>query len=317
VIFGLAACTALATSAVSAGALGGVVSDRLDVLAHFAPVTLTLAGLATLTALLSGTGRACFCAAVLGLFAIASSAALIAPELAAAARPLAAAPPLAERLRVLQFNVLRSNPEPEATAAAILAIDPDVIVLEEAHGPAAAIPKRLRSRYPHQVGCDDPRPCGTRILSRRPPLEVGGLQAPHTRDGSVNAAWMTLPLRAGGRATVVGTHYTWPLPAGAQQAQSRALGALLRRFPQETLIVTGDMNSTPWSFSLRRQDRRFNLERRTRGLFSWPAAVGRPAFLPIDHLYAGSAWRTVAVRRGRRTASDHYPVVADLAHAPS
>ena len=42
--------------------------------------------------------------------------------------------------------------------------------------------------------------------------------------------------------------------------------------PTDDVIVAGDFNSTPWSFSLRRQDRWFGLERRTRALPSWPAA---------------------------------------------
>ncbi len=304
-------------AAFAMAALGGGFSDRLDVLTHFAPLTAAGALVATLLALLISRGGSRLAAAALGSAAVAASGALIAPELIAAGRSEPAAPAGAERLRVLQFNVLRRNGDPAATAAVIRALSPDVVVLEEVNGAAAVIPDLLRIGYPHQVGCGDPRPCGTRVLSRRAPLASGGLQAPHDRDGSVNAAWMTLPLRSGARTTVVGTHYTWPFPGGPQQAQMRALDVLVRRFPSDTLIVAGDMNSTPWSYTLRRQDRALGLERRTRALFSWPEASGRLPLLPIDHLYAGSGWRTVAVGRGPRTASDHYPVVVDLAHAPS
>ena len=308
-------------AAVSAAGLGGSFSDRPDVLNHFAPPTAVAALAGTLLGLMIARGRARAAAGALGGVALFTSLALIAPELLASADRSPAATPEAERLRVLQLNVLRRNSDPEATAAIIRAVDADVVVLQEAYGAAGGIPGRLRARYPHQVGCNDPRPCGTRVLSRRAPLAAGGLQAPHDRDGSVNAAWMTLPLRSGARVTVVGTHYTWPVPAGPQQAQMRALEAFVQRFPSESLIVAGDMNSTPWSFTLRRQDRALGLERRTRALFSWPRfAFGVPSplpLLPIDHVYAGPAWRTVAVRRGPRTPADHYPVVVDLAHAPS
>ena len=321
VLSALLALAAAALGALSFAALGGRFSDRLDVLTHFAPLTAVAAFVVTGSAVLVSRGRVRAFAAALAGSAALGSLGLMAPELVAATRPSPPAPPGAERLRVLQFNVLRRNSDPQATAEIIRALSADVIVLEEVNGRAAVIPDLLRARYPHQVGCDDPRPCGTRVLSRRAPLAAGGMQAPHDRDGSVNAAWMTLPLRSGASFTVVGTHYTWPVPAGPQQAQMRALDAYVERFPSEALIVAGDMNSTPWSFTLRRQDRALGVERRTRALFSWPRfafGVRSPApLLPIDHLYAGPAWRTVAVRRGPRTPADHYPVVVDLAHAPS
>ena len=73
------------------------------------------------------------------------------------------------------------------------------------------------------------------------------------------------------------------------------------------------------SFSRRREDTLFALERRTRALFSWPAergpaGMGLPfALLPIDHVYAGPGWRTVRAERGPRLGSDHYPVIVTLA----
>jgi hypothetical protein len=39
------------------------------------------------------------------------------------------------------------------------------------------------------------------------------------------------------------------------------------------------------------------------------------AFLPIDHLYAGPAWKTLAVSRMPRTGSDHFGVLVTLARA--
>jgi endonuclease/exonuclease/phosphatase (EEP) superfamily protein YafD len=85
------------------------------------------------------------------------------------------------------------------------------------------------------------------------------------------------------------------------------------------MIVTGDFNSTPWSFQRRRWDRAIGIPRRERAVPSWPARnykrlkwPGMP-FLPIDHVYAGPAWATVNVRRGPRLSSDHYPLVVTLA----
>lgn len=158
------------------------------------------------------------------------------------------------------------------------------------------------------------------ILSRRRPIAEGGL-SPGVSRAHLAGAWATYPA-PGGPYTVVGVHYTWPWPAGPQQRMTLRLAKVLERFPKDRLIVSGDFNSTPWSFSLRRQDRMFGLERRTRALASWPAGdfsrlhVPSPfPLLAIDQIYAGRAWRTVQVRRGPKLGSDHYPVVITLAPA--
>ena len=88
-------------------------------------------------------------------------------------------------------------------------------------------------------------------------------------------------------------------------------------------ILAGDFNLTPWTFALRRMDVQFGLTRRTRALATWPNRLpshDNPALmpfpiLPIDQIYAGSAWRTESIRRGPRTTSDHYGVLATLAPA--
>jgi endonuclease/exonuclease/phosphatase (EEP) superfamily protein YafD len=64
------------------------------------------------------------------------------------------------------------------------------------------------------------------------------------------------------------------------------------------MSLAGAFNTAPWSFDLRRLD---------------PALYGPVAILPIDHIYAGGAWRTVSIARGPRPGSDHYLIVETLA----
>jgi endonuclease/exonuclease/phosphatase (EEP) superfamily protein YafD len=91
-----------------------------------------------------------------------------------------------------------------------------------------------------------------------------------------------------------------------------ALADVIDRYDHSRLIVAGDFNLAPWSFGLRRLDNRLGLERRDRALFSWPAYRSRIPFVPLDHVYAGAAWRTVSIERGPSLGSNHYPVVATL-----
>lgn len=293
---------------------GGRFSDWLDVINHGMPILLAGAVLALLIWLL--TGRHGVWTPALAALAIGSALIIMGPELIAAARqkPDATAAPT---LKVLQFNLWYKTRDPESTTRWILEQDADIVVFEESYKRSGGIVRALADRYPYVATCADPYPCSTVVLSKRRPSATGGLAK--WGPGWLSGAWATFPSEAG-PFTIVGVHYTWPVPAGPQQQQTLRMAKAIEQFPKESLIVSGDFNATPWSYSLRRQDRLFGLERRTRALASFPAGdflqkgVSMPfPILPIDHIYAGKDWRTVSVKRGPRLGSDHYPVVIELA----
>ncbi|CAN5144163.1 endonuclease/exonuclease/phosphatase family protein [soil metagenome] len=303
----------LVAAGAAAGCLGGVFSERLDALTHLAPIWLACG----LGALVLG---ALFARAVerkaivaLGLAAVVAVGALMAPELLAAARQ----PPPASGIttvKLVQFNLWAENHDPEGSLAWILAQKADVVLVEEGGGQSAWTVRQLHKTYRHVVSCDGDHACDTWIVSRWPMTARRGFR----QDGQPLAgAWATLR-RPEGDFTVAAAHFVWPIPAGRQQAQSRILVANLARFDHDSLIVAGDFNSTPWSAALRRQDKALGLERRTRALASWPSGdfsrLARAPFplLPIDHVYAGKAWKTVSVERGPALGSDHRPVVVTL-----
>lgn len=316
VLLDLIRAGALLLAAASAGfalaAQGGRVSNRLDVLAHLTPLFLIGAVVALLVWWLAGRqGRV---TPVLALAGVVSALVIMGPELSAAmSRKTVAAGDGA--IRILQFNVWVINRDPERAARWILEQDPDIVVFEEASA-SGGVAQRLRERYPYRSTCDEPLDCSTMILSKTRPIAEGGLAGPQR--ANLMGAWATYPSKQG-PFTVVGVHYTWPWPAGPQQMQTQRMAKALQRFDQERLILTGDFNSTPWSFSLRRQDALFGLERRTRAFFSWPAGpvsrlrIKAPfPFLAIDQVYAGKGWDTVSVKRGPELGSDHYPVLIEL-----
>ena len=305
----------------SLAALGGAVSDRLDVLTHFAPLALAGALAVLLVTLpLARRGRAKRAALALGGAAAVWSFVLIGPELAAASRrdPPASGP----ALKVVTFNIWGGrNRDVEATADWLIAADADVVLLQEVFGGGADIPRRLRAKYPHGLVCSENR-CSLAVLSKHP-VRRSSLQRQRWRGPAAKAlsvAWAEIDA-PGGRFVALTTHYTWPTWVWAQEWQRAELVRLTRPFAQDDLIVTGDFNLTPWSKALREQDVRLGLRRRTRALFSWPTVATRHRvwtpfpLLPIDHVYAGDAWRTVSVERGPRLSADHYPVIVTLARA--
>jgi endonuclease/exonuclease/phosphatase (EEP) superfamily protein YafD len=309
--FALAAGAALAAIL----AQGGRFSDRLDVLTHFAPIWVAMGALGLLVWVI-GSGRSLLRLTPLAaVVAVAAGGTLMLPELTRPKDP--PAPAEGETLKLIQFNLWGRADDPDGIADWLRGQNADILVFEEAFARTGGVARALARDYPHQTTCAEPAPCSTLILSRRRPVAAEGLGS------SVSTAWLSGAKATfaspRGPFTVVGVHYTWPMPAGPQQQMTKRLGAVLDPLPKTTAIVAGDFNSTPWSFSLRRQDQRFGLNRRTRALASWPAApfsryqVTWPfPLLPIDHVYAGSDWKTVSVRRGPKLSSDHYPVVVVL-----
>lgn len=294
-------------------AQGGRFSDRLDVITHFTPILLGLAAVALVLWVLAGGRRLARPTPILVGIAVVCAAGLMIPELS---RPASAPPPAeGETIKLVQFNVWGRSGHPKGMLEWIIAQDADIVVIEEGFGASRGVTKALRKHFPHNTSCAEPRGCSTIVFSKFKPVEERGLARPPSALTGALATYET----SRGRFSVVGVHYTWPIPAGPQQQQTRRLAEVLDPLPRGSTIVAGDFNSTPWSFSLRRQDRRFGLERRTRALPSWPAAkvsrykIGLPfPVLPIDHVYAGSDWKTVSVERGPALGSDHFPIVVTL-----
>ncbi|MFI4936740.1 MAG: endonuclease/exonuclease/phosphatase family protein [Caulobacterales bacterium] len=307
---------ALICAAAALLALGGAVSGRLDVLAHFAPVWLA-GGLVAIAAHVLLRPAPTPALLIAGLVAVAASLVLIGPE-AIAALAQTRVSPGPGAVKIVQFNLWERNDDPKATADWILSENPDVIALEEADDAPSSILQSLAKAYPYRTTCDSAPHCSTVVLAKAAPSAIGGLDVAAGGGLRIPAVWARFG-EGESAYTVVAAHYAWPIPPAYQAAQRERLAALLDTMPKESVILAGDFNLTPWSFALRRQDRRFGLERRSRAIFTWPAAhftrLALPApfpFLAIDQIYAGRAWDTVSVKRGPKLGSDHYPLVAVL-----
>jgi endonuclease/exonuclease/phosphatase (EEP) superfamily protein YafD len=95
----------------------------------------------------------------------------------------------------------------------------------------------------------------------------------------------------------------------------------LERFDQWSLanpnemIVVGDINSTPWSRSVRRILRSGKLLNSQAGFglqLSWNAFFPKFLQIPIDHCFHSKAFRTVDRQILGSTGSDHLPILIEL-----
>lgn len=302
IFLGAALCSGAAVAAQM-----GRTNLRLDILAHFAP--LWLAG--GLLALAAGfVFRGYVRVLILGMAApaVLAAGALVVPEYLRDTGPKAPvdAP---DQLKIVQINAYFHADDNASTIEWLAKEKPDIVIMQE-----AAIPARqaLATRTGLHMTCDN---CEVAIFSRQRPDPAFPIRP---EEGPMPLTQVRFK-DAHGPYRVIGVHNEWPTDIAGQQRQEARLTRTLASEPRERTILTGDFNSAPWSHSRQRWDGQFGVIRRDKGLFSWPARpykrlrwVGAFPFLPIDHVYAGSDWATVSVKRGPKVGSDHYPVVMIL-----
>lgn len=307
-LWGLILPPAALTGIAALLAQGGRWNWRLDVLSHFAPVYLAVGVVVLVAALFQRADYLRLTLALCGAASILGSLALILPELT---RPISPPVPAGApgQIKVIQFNMRAGKDGLERAIPWLAAEKPDILVVEESD---PALRSAIARRLGLEAACG--QTCKVTIFSRQPATSIDRPRRGFYGKGpAITVANFS---DARGPFAVVGIHFSWPTNTWHRE-NNRRLEQILEAYPRERLILTGDFNSTPWSFSRRQSDRALGMERRTRALYSWPA--GRlPGFpvLPIDHVYAGSGWATVEVRRGPALGSDHYPIVAVLVPRP-
>jgi endonuclease/exonuclease/phosphatase (EEP) superfamily protein YafD len=273
-----------------------------DVLAHGAPVYLA-GGLMAIAAALVFHDRFRAFGLIAGLAAVVAAGLLMAPEYLRPGGPSVPPGPLST-IKVIQMNIWGGQGGLDRPVAWLTAQKPDFVIVEEAN--RKVVEGLVKGTGLHLTFGRS----NIVILSREPPVARTAI----TSDFDSPMMMMGAVFRHDGEDfNVVGVHYPWPTEID-RLAQAETAIRIVRALPSDTTILSGDFNSTPWSFTRRREDAAFGLIRRTRAVFSWPANRHMPIpILPIDHLYAGGGWATVKVERGPNLGSDHYPVVVTLA----
>lgn len=318
----VAECAAVAAVGAVAG-LGGAVSGWLDLLNNFAPFWFGLAILtAPVAALLIEPGRARTMIVGLAVSAGLVSGAEVLPELFASFGPLGHAKDSGQLLRLVTFNTWSDNNDPDAVVTLIRRANPDAAALIEMAWPLYHSKlKSLDEIYPYRAYAKHGCPQDMILISKRPFTAYGCRITVTSRhpDVSDTIVWGRTTAPDGRPFTLITTHYAWPFPRGGQEAQRPALLRFVRTYADADTILTGDFNLTPWTFALRSQDHNLMpLTRRDHAIITWPAMIARLnrpapfAILPIDHVYAGPAWRTQRMTRLPIAGSDHYGVLAEF-----
>jgi endonuclease/exonuclease/phosphatase (EEP) superfamily protein YafD len=309
----VAAALALVAVAAAVGAEAGRWNDKLDLLAHFALVWLAIGALAFLLSWASLSAVRGTLIRLAAVVAVLAAGGLILPDFTRQRSPPADAS-APHQVKLIEFNVWGEHTDPERVAQWIASQHPDMVVVVE---PIPALEPVLK----RATGLETVMLDGSLIAIRHKTLRNRINWDVHTLPGQgFFMNWPEIYGFDGKPFTLMGVHIGWPIPARRARAETLHLTLTLDGIDRPSTILAGDFNSSQFSYLRRQADEAIGLERRDRALASWPARLpmlhGRdfPApFLPIDHIYAGSEWRTIKIERGPKLGSDHYPLIATLA----
>ncbi|QQA44288.1 endonuclease/exonuclease/phosphatase family protein [Pelagovum pacificum] len=202
-----------------------------------------------------------------------------------------------------QKNLLYLGLEQQAIIGDILAAAPDVVTLEEVSPANRPVVEALRGEYPSVTLCpfSGAGAGDVAVLSRYPMVDGSSVCAP-------GLAAMTVRRDDGTELTVAGLHLFWPWPYEQRAQVAEILGTL--RDLDAPVLLAGDFNMVPWSWSLRSIGRASG-SHRVGPVEKTIDRGSRLLRLRIDHVLAPDGW-TGTVERRPRFGSDHYGLLATV-----
>jgi len=218
-----------------------------------------------------------------------------------------------QTLRVMLINVRTENQRYDLVKACILGNNPDVVVLEEVDERWLEQLAGLQDNYPHS--CSEPREdnFGILLLSKLP---LENPEIVYLGDAEVPSVTAMIKFRDKAVA-LLGTH---PLPPSSREnttLRNEQLAAIPKFLNGQkgSVVLLGDLNTTPWSHSFKRLLRESGLADSSRGFGlqpSWPANL---FFLriPIDHCLVSPDLQVVNRWIASDIGSDHFPLVVEIA----
>ncbi|HRD65635.1 MAG TPA: endonuclease/exonuclease/phosphatase family protein [Candidatus Competibacter sp.] len=214
--------------------------------------------------------------------------------------------------RALLANVNSANRDHERIRDAILAHQPDFVVLLETTPWLLDRLTDLTDRYPYRTVAPREDNFGIAFFSRRPFSRADIAQFGAAGLPSIIAEFAI----DRHRLIVLGTHPLPPVGAGPARERNDQL-AQLAAFARQTplpLLLLGDLNTSPWSpyFEKLLADSGLRDSGGGRGILpSWPVGWP-PLWIPIDHALFSEGIRIRRVVVGPDLGSDHYPVIVDF-----
>ena len=213
-------------------------------------------------------------------------------------------------LTVLSLNAWHQNRDPERLERYLAAAPADVVALSEFGPDQRPMLARLKTVYPYQIDCADAWPCSLALLSRQPFAASGAARIASDMPAFV---WARLP----GGLTIVGTKLHRPSrDPWLHERQMSALAQFVRRI-EGPLVLTGDLNTSPWSRAFRKLRSATRLVPASILMPTWPAWPVAVPQVALDHVFVSPDLTVTAAGTGPAVGSDHLPVWARIERRPA
>lgn len=222
--------------------------------------------------------------------------------------------PTNNAIRLLQFNVNTANRAYSAFDKLIEKVQPNLLCLEEIDDGWKTHLESLKDKYPYQLIRPRPDNFGIALLSQYPILKAQLLPL-----GSAHVPTILARLNLNPKdelpILVAVTHPVPPiLPEFVhmrdEQIKLLADELIKAKKNKDPVIVAGDLNTTPWSSTIRDFTKRANLNDSILGR-PWQSSWPTNNFLlsiPIDYIFTSPEITCLQRSIEHNCGSDHYPV---------
>ncbi|MEX1019931.1 MAG: endonuclease/exonuclease/phosphatase family protein [Litorilinea sp.] len=219
--------------------------------------------------------------------------------------------PSAGNFQVMIANINYESEDAQGLLDLVAETDPDVLqVMEFTEWWQSALAP-LRKTYAHHVEVPQSNAYGMGIYSRIP---LENVEVLHLEDPDTPAIYAELAFPTGERVIFYGLHPRPPLPSNSMESVTRELIQVANRLSETTLpvIVGGDLNDVPWSYTIREFRNISGLKevRMGRGVINSFDAHRWYFQMPLDHIFLTPDLGLLGYELLPAFGSDHYALVA-------
>lgn len=220
--------------------------------------------------------------------------------------------PATAQFRVASANIYKHNERYDLVERWIRRLQPDVVVLLEAHDIWHRQMQARLPEYPHQVLVTGPGKVGKLIVSR--------LRFDHLQELPAVGRRSPIPVitfqSQQAPFKLFALHASWPLKKQWADFRNRELAQLSQSARASTVpfVAVGDFNITPFSRHFQQTLRDGQLTRAAAGrgwLPTWPTFF-LPAGIQIDHMLTSAQIGVIDYQVGDGLGSDHRWIMADI-----
>ena len=214
---------------------------------------------------------------------------------------------------LLVSNILMENKEAQAYLDLVSVLSPDVVLVMEPNDWWTEQLAPLRQTYAHRVEQPQGNHYGMNLYSRFPLSET---EIHYFEDAGTPSIQTLLQLPSGDEIVFYGTHPRPPLPENSVNAADKELIKIAQRTREadHPVVVAGDFNDVPWSFTIEKFKKISQLRdiRVGRGFYNTFDAQSLILRLPIDHIFISPGIGLIHLENPVAYTSDHMALFVRL-----